>query len=93
MKKRLRWKRGSKEKGLAKVCAAPEGFEFHDGEKKYASVSPHGGGWRPLIGWYWVAGWGSGIPHMNSCDTPVSSIEEAKKQAEAYVKKHLSEAP
>lgn len=88
---KLRWKKGPKETGLAAVGSGPRGYVYHDGEQQYASVSPLGGCWRgPLTGWYWVAGWGSGVPHKNTCNNPCETPEEAKKQASEYVKAHLS---
>lgn len=86
--KRLRWKRESK--GQYAAFGRPPGFKLHDGEKTYAMVSPLGGDWRrPLIGWYWVAGWDSDVPYKNTCDHPVETPECAKEQAEAYVRQYL----
>lgn len=83
---KLRWKKQPQATGLRSIGAGPRGSTFHDGEKKYATVSALGGGGRrPTIGWYWVAGWDSGIPLKNTCNFPVASEEEAKKEAEAYV--------
>lgn len=93
MKKRLRWKKDAAKTGLASIGAGPRGSEYHDGEQKYASVCPLGGGLRLFRGWFWVTGWGSCVPYVNTCDAPVATEQEAKEQAEAYVKKHLSEAP
>lgn len=91
---RLRWKKRAHETGLRAMVAGPRGSDLHDGTTKFASVSPLGGNWaRPLQGWYWVAGWGSGVPHMNTCHKPAATEAEAKQQAEAYVKKHLAGAP
>ena len=87
----LRWKLNQKETGLRAVGAGPRGYMYHDGKKIYASVSPLGGNWRePLRGWYWVAGWDSGVPHKNTCKAPCETPEEAKKQAAEYVAKHLT---
>ena len=91
MKPKLRWKKEPSETGLRAVGQAPRGYRYHDGEKQYATVSPLGGGWRPMLGWYWVAGWSSGVPHMNTCNNPVATPEEAKEQAEAYVTKFLAD--
>jgi hypothetical protein len=88
-KPKLRWKKNPHEKGLAAVGAGPRGYVYHDGTIRYATVDALGGGWRPFRGWYWVAGWGSGVPHYNSCNSPVATEEIAKKEAEEYVKKHL----
>jgi hypothetical protein len=88
---RLRWKREAKETGLCAVVAAPRGYLYHDGDKRYATVSSIGGGWHGSVrGWYWVAGWDSDIPYMNTCGHPCKTPEEAKKQAAEYVAKHLT---
>jgi hypothetical protein len=81
---KLRWKLQPRETGLRAVGARPRGSVLHDGEKRFAVVSPTDGGW------YWVAGWSSGIPHKNTWATPVDTVEEAKAQAMAYVKEHLA---
>jgi len=63
-------------------------------EKKiYAVVSPDGGGWRGVIkGWYWVAGWDSDVPYKNTYEKPCETPEEAKLQAQEYVKSHLKKS-
>lgn len=79
---RLRWKKEAAETRLRRVGAGPRGFIYHDGEKRYASVSALGEDWRgPLRGWYWVAGWDSNVPHKNTRNTPCSTPEEAKKRS------------
>ena len=84
---RLRWKLDPKATGLARVIAGPRGSTLRDESgTRYAVVSAAG---RTSEGWYWVAGWGSGVPHMNTCDAPCATVEEAKAQALAYVKSHL----
>lgn len=87
---RLRWKREKAETGLMAVCAPPRGYEYHDGEKLYAVVSPLMNSGRSVVGWYWVAGWGSDVPHKNTCGTPCATQEEAKAQAVRYVKHHIA---
>lgn len=88
MKPKLRWKLQPREKGLRAVGAAPRGYQYHDGNEIYATVSPNGGGWqRKQDGWYWysrVSG-----ESVNTCRTPVATIEEAKAQAQAHVKEYL----
>ena len=89
-KKRLRWKLDPQETGLRSIGAGPRGSTYHDGETEYASVAPVGGGWSgPVIGWYWIAY--EGVPYENTCNEPVDTQEEAKKQAQEYVKKHLKQ--
>jgi len=91
MKRRLRWKLEPKETGLRTIGAGPRGSVYHDGEKEYAWVSALGGGWHgPVRGWYWGAGWDSDVPHYSSIGEPCPTAEEAKRQAEEYVAKHLA---
>ncbi len=82
---RLRWKLEPRETGLRAVCAGPRGSSLHDGTKRYATVRALRGG-----GWFWVAGWDSGVPHKNTCDAPSATAQEAKDAALAYVKQHLA---
>ena len=85
VKPKLRWK---KEK-LSTVGAV--GVRYHDGNKIYARVYKIGGYQKHQShGWYWVAGWGSGIPFKNTCDFPCETIEDAKTQASEYVKNNLT---
>ncbi len=89
MKKiKLRWKLKPAETGLRAVGAGPRGSILHDGEKTYAQVSSSRGGAE----WYWVAGWDSDVPYMNTCNSTVASAEEAKAQAMAYVKRHIEQS-
>ena len=91
MPSKLRWKREAKNTGLSAIGAAPRGYVYHDGDIVYAVVSPSGGGWRGhLLGWYWVAGWGSSVPSKNTCNDPCETVEEAKNQAKLYVLSHLA---
>ena len=93
MMEKLRWKLHPAETCLRAVGAGPRSSDLHDGEKRYAVVYPIGGGWRaPLTGWYWVAGWDSGVPHENTCYRPCVTVEQAKAEAMAYVKAHLAKA-
>ncbi len=87
----LRWKLEPKETGLRAIGASPRSSWLSCDGKRYACVSSLGGGWHgPVRGWYWVAGWDSDIPHMNTCNNPCATVEEAKEQAMAYVKHNLS---
>lgn len=87
---RLRWKLSPRETGLAGVCAAPRSSWLTDGVTRYACVSPWTTGLNHYRGWYWVAGWDSSVPRINTCSTPVATIEEAKAAAMAHVKAHIS---
>jgi hypothetical protein len=86
----MRWKKEKAVTGLAAVCAPPRGYEYHDGKTLYAVVSPLTTGVRNVVGWYWSAGWGSDVPHKNTCHERCSTPEEAKKRADEYVKTHLA---
>lgn len=85
---RLRWKLDAPETGLRRIVARPRTSWLHDGEKRYACVSEvrqtHQTTW-----WYWVAGWDSDVPHMNTCSHPVATADEAKQAAMAYVRQHI----
>lgn len=88
---RLRWKRQTPERGLARVCAPVRGWDYHDGIERLAYVRPlgreHGGGW------FWVARSNDGaVPLNNTCGAPVATPEEAKIAAMRYVKKCLAKA-
>ena len=89
---RLRWKQDSPERGLAAVGAAPRSHWLHDGTKRYACVSAKGGSWRgPLLGWYFVAGWDSGVTYRNTCEEPLfPDVDAAKAAAMKYVMEELA---
>lgn len=89
---RLRWRRDPGETGLRAVGAGPRGFKLFDANgMQFASVNyTRSGG-----GWYYVVGWAARdlglVPHVNTADTPVSSPDEAKAQALAFVRARLAE--
>jgi len=83
---RLRWKKEEPLTGLARIGAPPRGSKLHDGKVTYASISCLGR--RHDNKWYFVAGWGSCVPHKNTCAEPVETEQEAKKAAFDYVKQH-----
>lgn len=89
---KLRWKKEPRETGLLAVGrdSSKRSSWLHDGSTRYACVSSLG--YSVLgrsDGWYWVAGWDSGVPYKNTCGTPVDTEAEAKAQATAYVKQHI----
>jgi len=93
MKKKLRWKKDPKPTGLASVCAGPRSSKLWDGEKEYAIVSALGGVLRGSVkSWYWYSPSNATGVHMNTCNNPCETEEEAKVQAMEWVKKRLSEA-
>ncbi|WP_238925130.1 hypothetical protein [Achromobacter insuavis] len=81
----MRWKKEPKETGLRAITAGPRSSTLRNAAGvRHATVTALRGG-----GWYFVAGWESGLPHLNTCSTPVATEAEAKAAAMAYVKKHL----
>lgn len=90
MKGKLRWKLGEKETGLAAVGACHCGYILHDGEEEFAHIYPNGGGWMSTQkGWYWTASVGD--LSINTFSNPVAEIEQAKRDARAYVDNALKE--
>jgi hypothetical protein len=90
-KKPLRWHKEPNEQGLASVCQSPRGAELRIGSDVLAHVYAHREGWsRNYEGWYWVAQSDVyQVPLKNTCSAPVSTLEDAKAAAKAYVKEHL----
>jgi hypothetical protein len=85
---RLRWKKHAKETGLRAVGAGPRGSDLHDGTNRYATVAAHSFRHTGEHGWWWHAQ--VGTERINTCNTCfVSTDDEAKKQAEAWVKERL----
>ena len=84
----LRWRKDERVTGLAGICAGPRGSGLYDGSVKYASIRAFGR-YSGKKGWYYVCGWGSSVPHFNSCDKPIPDEATAKSEAMAYVRKHL----
>lgn len=82
--KRLRWKLDPHETGL-RIVAGPRSSTLRDEHGvRYATVATVGR--RYGAPWYWVAGWGTCVPHMNTCNQPVGTVEEAKAAALAHVR-------
>lgn len=88
MKINLRWTLKPAKTGLSAIGAGPRGSILHDGQKTYAHACSNRSGTE----WYWVAGWDSDVPYMNTCNDPVASADEAKTQAMAYVKQFIEQA-
>jgi hypothetical protein len=89
----LRWKKNPRETGLRAVGASPRGSVLHDGTNEYASLNPHGGGWRaPLRGWYWVAFADTVGEYRNTCNSPAPDEATAKAQEMVFVKEKLAAA-
>lgn len=85
----LRWKLDPRAKGLRAVCAGPRGSTLRDADGvRYATVSHLYS--QCAGGWFWVAGWGSSVPHKNTCNEPVATADQAKAAAMAYVQQHLA---
>lgn len=84
----LRWKKNASPTGLARIGAGHPGHTLSEGTTRFAIVSSLSKG----AGWYWVAGWESGIPRKNTCNEPVQDADIAKAAAMAYVKQCLASA-
>lgn len=84
----LRWKKNKPPTGLARIGAAPSGHTLWDGDQRFAVVSALNH--SPNSAWYWEAGWGSGVPHMNTCSEPVADADLAKTAAMTYVRQHIA---
>lgn len=90
---RVTLKRNEPPRGLARVCAGPQGWEVRVDGKKVGSVNHVGRGignaTRPT-GWYFTAF--DPLPYVNTCNEPVADPEEAKRAAVAYVKANWPKA-
>lgn len=84
----LRWRKDKAQTGLRRIGAGPRGSGLYDGDVKYAQVSALRRGYS-TVGWYYVCGWDSEIPHINTCADPVPDEATAKAEAMAYVKENL----
>ena len=83
MNARLRWKLEPRSE-LAPLGARSS--KYCDGKVTYAVVC-----WSAAyFGWFWVAGWKSTVPYKNTSETACKTVEEAKKQAEEYVRAALN---
>jgi len=88
---KITWKKQPSETGLARVCQAPRGADLRIDGVRVMSVRPAGRGLgRSVSGWYWYGSSEAlGIPHTNTCDTPLPTLEEAKAACEASVREAL----
>jgi hypothetical protein len=78
----LRWRRQSGERGLARHCQGPLGWDIGDREKDtYAQVRYIPGGW-----YFYGA---TPRTRINTADSPVATPEEAKGRALAWLKRGL----
>lgn len=91
---RLTWKRQANETGLARVCQSPRGFDLRAGGRYIGGVRPHRvDRFGRYAGWYWYAVDDTlRIGRMNTNDSPVLTIEEAKSECIAYVRACLAKA-
>jgi hypothetical protein len=86
---RLTWKRQASETGLRCVAQGPRGAILSIDGTHAGTVSPRSTGFHEWSGWYWVAGWKSEVPHKNTSGRPVATLDEAKRDCEAYVRASL----
>ena len=98
-KPRLTWRHQPDERGLAHAAQATRGLDLYYGDSlrrvQVASVRPLMPDFsRQLTGWYWYAREDSlDIARFNSAQNPVATMEEAKQEAEAYVRSCLGMVP
>ena len=88
-----RWRRQPNERGLARVCQSPRGYELHENGKQLAYVSPVTRGLtREVTGWYFVC---LGPAHHNSLWENVAypTADEAKGAALAHIKQATTPTP
>lgn len=89
---RLRWRKNPRERGLSAIGAGPPGSSLYDANgTRFATASAFRSG-STTKGWYWVAGWESGIPHKNTYASLVATEDDAKRDAIAYVRACLAKA-
>lgn len=89
--KRLRWKLDPQETGLRRIMAGQRGSTLRDeAGVRYATVATVGR--HHSAPWYWVAGWQTCVPHMNTANEPVATVEEAKAAAVAYVRAAITQS-
>lgn len=89
---RLTWSKEPNAKGLARVSQGPRGAVLKADGKPVASVSARRVGWgREYSGWFWSCATDETlcISHRNTASDPVETIEEAKWDAENYIRKCL----
>lgn len=88
-KKCLRWKKDSRQTGLAAIGAGPRSSRLQYGEIR-ASVNSFYNRLRGRYeGWYWVVV--APDRYSNTCNTPCETEAEAKAQAMQYVKQIIKE--
>ena len=93
-RKQLRWRREPRATGLAGVCQGTRGWELRYGGATIGTVSILRGldGPRHSDGpWYWVTYSGYGVPWKNTSaeGRRIVTVDEAKAECRAFVKKHL----
>lgn len=77
-----RWSKQPSERGLARICQGPIGYNLREGGKIIARVRPKMDGYR-TVGWYWYG--------FNHGDEPMShTAQEAKDQAVEWIKKNVA---
>lgn len=86
---RLRWKKNTPPRGLARVGYGAIGSKLTDGILEYASVNELKGRNRSG-GWYWVALKSEKVTYKNTCDEPCATEADAKIEAAAYIHAELN---
>lgn len=93
VKPRLTWKREERETGLRSIYQGERGYDLRINGVRIGRACRKGVRFGASEGYYWYAGEPPWLPHKNTSDTPVATMDEAKAQCMAYVKKHLDARP
>jgi hypothetical protein len=87
-KPRLTWRKQPNAKGLAKVAQAPRGAILRVDGEDVVHVAAASAGWIQWSGWYWYT-YSDKFPFRNTSKTPVATLEDAKREAEAHIRENL----
>ncbi|MCK9369170.1 hypothetical protein M0R04_04430 [Candidatus Dojkabacteria bacterium] len=79
-----RWSKEPSESGLARICQLPRGANLKEDGEILAMVRPLVQDYLSVVGWYWY-GFG-----LNTCRSPVNTLDEAKKQVIKHIKDSLT---
>jgi hypothetical protein len=91
-KPRLTWRKQPREPGLRGIGQGERGYELrHEGEHLGGAYPSFVGWGREKVGYYCSGRWDEmGVPHLNTCQEPVPTIEEAKAQLRAHFDQYLT---
>lgn len=90
---RLTWRKQPSEGGLRSIGQSPRGAILKMDGEDIGRVTANRVGWQRWMGWYWIAVSADGrVPLSNSCAKPAATIDDAKAECLAYVKRCLAAA-